>query len=207
MNRIKLLREKYGLSQKELAQRANLSEGSISLYENGSRKPSYEVLLKFSEIFNCSIDYIVGKEDINLNDLNDKLFRIPILGRIPAGEPLLAEENIEGTLPIDPTIYHLNTPEGLFYLKVVGNSMNNIIKDGGYALIRQQDYAKSGDIIVAVVNGDNEATLKRFKDLDNGFIMLEPDSTDDNYKPLIINLRDTNFKILGKLIGIHQIWI
>lgn len=63
MNRIKLLREEKSMSQKELSIKLGVSEGSISLYENEGRKPSYEILLKLSEIFDCSIDYIVGKTD------------------------------------------------------------------------------------------------------------------------------------------------
>ena len=78
MNRIKILREELGLTQKELSNKLNLSEGSISLYEKEDRKPSLEVLLKLSEIFNCSIDYILGKSDIrNLSDIDfdkDELF-------------------------------------------------------------------------------------------------------------------------------------
>lgn len=71
MNRIKILREELGLTQKELSNKLNLSEGSISLYEKEDRKPSLEVLLKLSEIFNCSIDYILGKSDIrNLSDID-----------------------------------------------------------------------------------------------------------------------------------------
>lgn len=64
MNRIKLLREEKNMSQKELSTKLGVSEGSISLYENEGRKPSYEILLRLSEIFNCSIDYIVCNSDI-----------------------------------------------------------------------------------------------------------------------------------------------
>lgn len=64
MNRIKLLREELGMTQKDLSIKLDLTEGSISLYEKEDRKPSLEVLVKLSEIFNCSIDYILGKSDI-----------------------------------------------------------------------------------------------------------------------------------------------
>ena len=77
MNRIKLLREELQMSQKELALKMGLSEGSISLYEKEERKPSYEVLLKLSEIFSCSIDYIVGNsDDRNTENFNTDLLRI-----------------------------------------------------------------------------------------------------------------------------------
>ena len=77
MNRIKFLREEFKMSQKELALKLGLSEGSISLYEKEDRKPSYEVLIKLSEIFNCSIDYIIGiSNDRNSDKLDSNLLKI-----------------------------------------------------------------------------------------------------------------------------------
>lgn len=64
MNRIKLLREEFGYTQQDLANRLDSSKSVIGLYENGTRKPSMEVLIKLSEIFNCSIDYLLCKSDI-----------------------------------------------------------------------------------------------------------------------------------------------
>jgi repressor LexA len=220
---IKKYRTEFQLSLRDFSKRTGLSYTYISALEKNKDyrtgkpiSPTLETVRDVAKGMNMSVDDLLKvlddeqeltiNEDNNPKDIFDNIFIIPVVGRIPAGSPLLAEENIEGYLPIDPIIYHLTSPENLFYLKVVGNSMNNVIKDGGYALIKQQDYAETGDIVVAVINGDNEATLKRFKDLDNGFVMLEPDSTYEEYQPLIINLRDTEFKILGKLVGIHQVW-
>ena len=77
MNRIKFLREEFKMSQKELAIKLGLSEGSISLYEKEDRKPSYEVLIKLSEIFGCSIDYIIGiSNDRNSDKLDSNLLKI-----------------------------------------------------------------------------------------------------------------------------------
>ena len=70
MNRIKQLREELGYTQQDLANRLESSKSVIGLYENESRKPSLEILIKLSEIFNCSIDYILGKSDIrNIEEL------------------------------------------------------------------------------------------------------------------------------------------
>lgn len=131
---------------------------------------------------------------------NNKIFNIPILGKITAGQPILAEENIEGYLPVEPNIYGMTTSDDLFYLRVSGQSMNLKVKNGDYALIRKQDYAEDGDIIVAIVNGNDEATLKRYKKINDEIVMLEPMSTYP-MEPLIINLKETNFKIIGKAIG------
>lgn len=64
MNRIKSLREEFNYTQQDLAQKLDCSKSVIGLYESETRKPSMEVLIKLSEIFNCSIDYILGKSDI-----------------------------------------------------------------------------------------------------------------------------------------------
>lgn len=136
----------------------------------------------------------------NQVSINDKLFNIPVLGKIAAGQPILAEQYIEGYLPIDPGIYGMKTPDDYFYLLVSGESMNLKIHNGDYALIHKQDYAKDGDIVVAIINGDDEATLKKYKRINDDTVALEPMSTFP-MEPIYINLRKTNFKIIGKAIG------
>lgn len=64
MNRIKILREEFGYTQQELADKLDGAKSTIAMYENETRKPSLEVLIKLSEIFNCSIDYILCKSDV-----------------------------------------------------------------------------------------------------------------------------------------------
>lgn len=64
MNRIKILREESGYTQQELADKLDGAKSTVAMYENETRKPSMEVLIKLSEIFNCSIDYLLGKTDI-----------------------------------------------------------------------------------------------------------------------------------------------
>ena len=136
----------------------------------------------------------------DINTISNKLFNIPVLGKIAAGQPILAEEYLEGYLPVDPNIYGMTTPDDYFYLKVAGESMNLKVHNGDYALIHKQDYADDGDIIVAIVNGDDEATLKKYKIINESTIALEPMSTLP-MEPIYVNLKDTNFKIIGKAIG------
>ena len=221
---IKKYRTEYQLSLREFSKRTGLSYSYISALEKNKDyrtgkpiSPTLETVLDAAKGMNIPVDdllkmldneqeLILNSQNQNKQDIWDKLFLIPIVGRVPAGEPLLAEENIEGYLPIDPMMYHLTSPDNLFFLKVVGESMNNVVPDGSYVLIKKQDYAETGDVVVALVNGDNEATLKRFKQLDNNFVMLEPDSTLQEFTPRIINLRDTEFKIIGKVIGDFKKW-
>lgn len=207
MNRLRLLRQEKGVSQEELGKLIGKTGQAYGLYENGKRTINQETLLILAEYFNVSVDYILGNSEIKKpTDLNKKLYLIPVLGRVPAGEPLLAEENIEGYLPIDPLMYDLSSPNNIFFLRVQGESMNKVVSNGSYVLIRKQENVENGDVVVAIVNGDNEATLKRFKNLDNGFVMLEPDSTYSEFSPRIINLKDTDFKIIGKVIGDFKKW-
>lgn len=206
MNRIKKLREELHMTQQELADKLGGAKSTIAMYENETRKPSMEVLIKLSEIFDCSIDYLLGKSDMKDSGLKDKLFLIPIVGKVAAGKPILADENIEGYLPIDPLMYHLTSPDGFFFLQIQGESMNKLIKNGSYALIKKQDYAEDGDVIVAIVNGDNEATVKRYKQLNNQFVMLEPVSEDSSFQPITIDLKNTKFSIIGKVVGDFKRW-
>lgn len=64
MNRIKILREEFRFTQQELADKIDGAKSTVAMYENETRKPSMEILIKLSEIFNCSIDYLLGKTDI-----------------------------------------------------------------------------------------------------------------------------------------------
>lgn len=174
--------------------------------KNGKREPDIETLKQLADFFNVSTDYLLGNTDDRKPNVSDKLFLIPILGRVPAGEPLLADENIEGYLPIDPSMYGIDKPDGFFFLVVQGESMNKIVTNGAYVLVRKQDFCDDNDVIVAIVNGDDEVTLKRFVNLGNGFIELKPESTFNEFSSRIINTKDTSFKILGKVIGDFKKW-
>ena len=191
-------------------ERINLLNEEINIYKNEKIKEEEKMKKEHLDKLHPSIS---GKKSatleenieslINYMDKNnmDKVFLIPILGKITAGQPILAEENIEGYLPIDPNIYGVTTSDDLFYLRVSGQSMNLKIKNGDYALIHKQDYAEDGDIVVAIVNGDDEATLKRYKKLNKQFVLLEPMSTDPSIEAITVDLKNTNFKIIGKAIG------
>lgn len=75
MNRIKIMREEYGLTQQELANKLDGAKSTVAMYENETRKPSLEILIKLSEIFSCSIDYLLCKTDKRNYDKDEKEFR------------------------------------------------------------------------------------------------------------------------------------
>lgn len=202
MNRIKNLREELNMTQQELADKLEGAKSTVAMYEKGNRKPSLEVLVKLSNIFNCSIDYLLGKTDVRkpIENINNpkKYYMCPVYGRISAGQPNWAEECIEGRLPIDIELMNIVNPEECFFLRVNGESMNKEIQNGAYALIRKTDSVDDGDIAVVLVNG-YDATLKVFN-RQGDFILLEPMSTDPAFKTQVYG-RDTEIKIIGKYIG------
>lgn len=129
---------------------------------------------------------IVPKEMVN----------IPILGKVTAGTPILAVENIEDTFPI--SLNFIPSNKDLFMLKISGESMIDAgILDGDLAIIEKTNTAKNGEIVVALI--DNEVTLKRFFKEDE-HIRLQPENK--NMDPII--LEDDSVSIVGKLAGIFR---
>lgn len=201
-NILKKIRQDNSLTQEDLAKKIETSRSNIANYENDKNMPSIDVLDKLAKTFNCSIDYLLGKSDIKnpeeMSNISDKIYMCPVYGQIPAGEPNWAEECIEGRLPLDPTLMNIVDPEECYFLRVNGESMNKIIKNGAYALIRKADWVENGDIAVVLVNG-YDATLKKFTK-NNDVVVLEPMSNDPTFQTQIYT-KDTPIKIIGKYIG------
>lgn len=197
-NILKKIRQENNLTQEELAKKINTSRSNIANYENDKNMPSIDILEKLSKIFGCSIDYLLGKTTENSISISDKIYMCPVYGQIPAGEPNWAEECIEGRLPLDPNLMNIVDPEECYFLRVNGESMNKIIKNGAYALIRKADWVENGDIAVVLVNG-YDATLKKFTK-NNDVVVLEPMSNDPSFQTQIYT-KDTPIKIIGKYIG------
>jgi len=127
---------------------------------------------------------------------------VPILGRVAAGQPLLATENREGELHIAPASLP-GRGEDLFALRVRGESMIEAhICDGDLVLVRRQDSASSNDIVVALVeseSGEREATVKRFS-REGERVVLKPEHP--TMAPIVIDPRRTPVTILGKVVGV-----
>jgi repressor LexA len=121
---------------------------------------------------------------------------VPMIGKVTAGQPITAIENIEDYFPLPKRL--VSAEEQVFMLEVMGDSMIEAgILDGDYVIVRQQSSADNGDIVVAMTE-DNEATVKRFfKEKDH--IRLQPENS--NLEPIIVR----NCTILGKVIGVYRI--
>ncbi|GAB4326300.1 MAG: transcriptional repressor LexA [Candidatus Zixiibacteriota bacterium] len=130
-----------------------------------------------------------------VEDIPTNVLPIPVVGRVAAGLPLLAVENIDGHVAVDQSFL----PSGeVFSLRVTGESMRDEgIKDGDLVLVKKQDSAYKGDIVVAVIG--EEATVKKYYP-DRGRVRLEPANPD--FGPIIVDKNAPGFFIAGKVVGL-----
>ena len=138
----------------------------------------------------------IEAHNVTVKDTASNKVEVPIVGRVSAGLPILAEENIEGMLTIDGSL--TKNPDKVFALRVKGISMINAgILDGDFVLIRQQPIAEQGEMVIALI--EDEATVKRFY-RDKGKIKLQPEN--DAMEPIIVDPTDKNIMIIGKVEGV-----
>ena len=123
---------------------------------------------------------------------------VPVVGRIAAGQPILAEQNIEERLAVDRRWV---TAPGCFAVRVHGESMIGAgIMDGDYVVVRPQQTAENGEIVAVLIDG--EATVKRFYREKGGRIRLQPENP--AVEPIFIQPRRENVQILGKVVGLFR---
>ena len=124
-----------------------------------------------------------------------EFLNVPVLGNVAAGMPILAQENVTDTFPL-PMVFAKN--KNVYMLKVKGESMINAgIMDGDYVIVTQEETAKNGDTVVALI--DDSATVKTFYKED-GHFRLQPEN--DDMEPIIVN----ELQILGKVSGVFRIY-
>lgn len=184
--RLKELRASRGLTQDDLARELNLVKSSISMYENGKRKPSFEVLEAIADYFNVNMDTLYSSAPVFVPSLK----RVPMLGYAAAGQPL---ENLDGQ-----DTYYVETDSRYavdFCITVRGDSMINAgINDGDIVFVKAQPEVPNGKI--ACVEIDNERVcIKRFYKTDAGVMLV---SENPKYAPLQFSESScTDFRVLG----------
>jgi repressor LexA len=120
---------------------------------------------------------------------------LPVVGKVAAGMPILAQENIDQHINIPATLFH---PAADFLLEVQGDSMKNAgILNGDFIAVRRTEQATNSQIVVARVN--DEVTVKRFRE-DGHRVTLIPENED--YFPIVVDLRENNFAIEGIFVGV-----
>lgn len=202
---IREYRESHGLSQRQFANQCDLSNGYISILEKGVNPstgkpvtPTLPQLKKLADGMSITLSELFERTDDMPIDLGyniipmPKMRKIPLLGEIACGAPILAEEHIEDYIDIPK---HIRAD---FALTCKGDSMINArIFDGDIVYILQQDSVNNGEIAAVLI--DNEATLKRVKLYDD-HISLEPENP--MYKPLVYWGEEMNtVRILGKAVA------
>lgn len=212
---IKEYRTINNLSLREFAKRSGLSHTYISALEKNIDPrtgkpiaPTLDTVKYVSKGMNISIEDILktldDKQEFTINadinneyvdNLGNSVAPVPILSTVKAGYDYLAQENWIGTIDVETSL--VGNGQDYFALKVHGNSMSPILIEDDIVIIKKQNDFENGDIVVAIING-NEATIKKGKKKDNS-ILLQPLNTD--YEPLIFT-KDEIKSIPVEIIGI-----
>lgn len=197
MNRLKDLRIKNNELQEDIGKIIGVSGRAVGNYETGKRKMSPEIVLKLAEHFKVTTDYLLGKDvDNNVFPMPDNAVPIPVIGKISAGLPILANENIDRYEFAPSSLINKNFT--YFYLTVTGDSMNRKFNDGDIVLVQQQSDLENDEIGVFLI--DDEATVKKYK-VQNDLIILEPMSNNPIHTVQIYNPKEKSIKIIGKVIS------
>lgn len=199
---IKQYREIHQMSLQDFAKLMGTSRSYIHMLEknvnpstNKPISPSIETLKSLSNAMNMDLDFLLkqlnSEQEIYLNEdkykkqfekkdkLGNPVTTIPILGTVKAGYDYLAQENWIGTIDVEKSL--VGNGEEYIALKVKGDSMSPVLIEDDIVIIKKQTDFENGDIVVALINGD-EATIKKGKKSDNS-ILLQP--LNNNYEPLI----------------------
>lgn len=190
------LRSQKGISQAALAKALHRSAGTIGMWENGTRMPSRAAQEEIADYFNVSLDYLNGRD----SKASSGAVTISVLGHVAAGIPLEAIENVEGREEIPAAM--VKDGSEYFGLKIHGDSMSPRMKEGDVVIVRKQDDAESGDIVIALVNG-NEATCKRLKKYSDRIALI---SFNPEYDPMVFTPEDVQKKpvrIIGKVVELR----
>lgn len=210
MNRIKALRLKKGLSQRDLASSLFVNQTAVSQWERGITNPSTETAVMLANFFCVSIDYLLGRSDTSYDiprpaPSTDHSIWIPIVGRITAGLPTEAIEEIPSPGDLDEweeiNAQMARTGEYVA-LRIRGKSMEPRFCEGDVIIIRRQPNCESGDIAVVVVNGD-DGTVKKIKKEHGGMWLLPLNPA---YEPVFYSdtaIKSLPVQIYGKVVELR----
>lgn len=190
-------RKRRKISRKEVADFLQVHETTIKRYEDGNtKKLPTDRLEKIAKYLNTSIEYLMGWEE----EQKPQGIKIPVLGTVAAGIPISAVEDI---LDYEEIPQSWKNQGEFFGLRIKGDSMKPDINDGDTVIVRQQSTANNGDIIIALVNGD-DATCKKFEKLDNGIMLI---SNNSEYSPMYFSNEEVITKpvvIIGKVVELRR---
>lgn len=190
--RLKLLRKKHDLTQEDLGKILNVKKAAISKYESDKVSMHLDSIRLLSRYFQIPINYFL---DETSPTFEKRIVRLPVIGSIRAGIPLLAQENIKGYLELP------NIMSGDYILQVIGDSMIGAgILDGDLAVCKQTEIAKSGQIVVAATDlttGFSKTTVKYYLEGSDDGPSLRP--ANPNYSELRMN---DGYRIAGVMVAL-----
>lgn len=190
---LKQLRLSKNKTQAQVASEIGIGRTGYTKIENGTQDADTEIISKLADYFGVTVDYLLGRNELNYlgNIIENK--KIPIIGSVKCGPNGLAFEYLEGYVVVDDTL-----TGNIVAFRCKGDSMRDIgIEDGDIAIVRQQDDVECGELAVVIVNGD-EGTLKRIRKFDGGIIL---EAANPDYPPRIFTGEDLNkIKIVGKVL-------
>jgi repressor LexA len=202
IERLTELMENFDDNTYTLADYLHFAPSTIHRYLTGENKPKTITIECLAKKYGISPAWLMGADVEKYLDAQDeeKCSKILVIGTIAAGQPIFAEQNIEG---YDCVTECINKDNKVFGLKVKGDSMINArIYDGDVVYIRQQEDIENGEIAAILI--DDEATLKRVYKIGNT-VILKPENP--SYKEMHFTKKDfKQLKILGKFIG-GRYWI
>lgn len=169
-------RTELGITQKEVADFVGVSEATVSRWESGhidnmrrDRIAALSKILRMSPLAIMGIDDDLSSRLPNMVSIEARTFRVPIVGRVAAGRPIVADEEIVGYEYIDNK-YSKDGHE-YFGLRIVGKSMEPTIMDGDIVIVRRQNYVENGEIAIVLIDGE-EATAKEVKESADGITLI-----------------------------------
>lgn len=199
---IRYLRNKRNYSQEDLARALGYkSYTTITKWESGVSEPTLKMTNQIADFFKISVNDLCYK-DLELDTIKPFSKRgvtINVLGRVAAGIPIEAVEDIIDTEEITEDMARTGS---FFGLQIHGNSMEPKFSEGDVVIVRQQNDAESGDIVIATVNG-TDATCKRLMKYENGIALL---STNSDYDPMFFSnqeIEEKPVRIIGKVVELR----
>lgn len=194
--RLKTLRIQRKMTQSELAKKIYISQPAYSKYEVGTASPNPETLSKIADALDVSVDYLLGSGS---QPARPGYIRVPVLGRVAAGIPIDA---IEEVIDWEDISAEAAGDGEYFGLQIKGHSMEPKISDGDVVIVRRQPDVDSGDIAVVLVNGD-DATVKRIKKSPQGVTLIPSNPA---YEPMYYSneeIESLPVQILGRVVELR----
>ena len=200
INILNELKDEQELSISELARRVGMAKSAVSRYFNKTRQFPLNRAHDFATALNTTTEYILGIDNVKSKSKKTKGVTIPVLGEVAAGIPIEAIEDIIDYEEISKDMAHTGD---FFGLRIKGDSMSPRISEGDVVIVRQQNDAESGDIVIVLVNGES-ATCKRLMKYKDGISLI---SFNPMYNPMTFSndeIESKPVKIIGKVVENRQ---